>query len=112
MPRCITTFKAAKESAIVFGNVSSSWRPPIKIPDGVIYEVLDGEAVILKVDGGIYYKLNPTGTFIWETFRDGADEAAAASALAGKYGLTPDKAAQSVSTFVEQLSDIGLLASA
>ncbi|HVF12295.1 MAG TPA: PqqD family protein, partial [Actinomycetota bacterium] len=72
-------------------------------------EVLDGEAVILKVDGGIYYKLNTSGTVIWESFRQGADETEAASKLASKYGLSGETAATSVAKLVERLSEIGLL---
>jgi coenzyme PQQ synthesis protein D (PqqD) len=39
----------------------------------VLCEVLDGEAVLLDLERGIYYGLNGTGTRVWELLRDGSD---------------------------------------
>lgn len=38
----------------------------------VIYEILDGEAVILNLDEGIYYSLNESGKEIWNSLSAGA----------------------------------------
>lgn len=38
----------------------------------IIYEILDGEAVILNLDEGIYYSLNESGKEIWNSLSAGA----------------------------------------
>ena len=35
-----------------------------------VFEVLDGEAVILNLEEGIYYNLNETGPIIWKLLSD------------------------------------------
>ena len=38
----------------------------LRIPEGVLFRELDGEAVILHLHQGRYYGLDPVGTRIWE----------------------------------------------
>jgi hypothetical protein len=38
----------------------------VAISPDVVFRELDGEAVLLRLDAGIYYGLDPVGTKIWE----------------------------------------------
>ena len=38
----------------------------VAIKPNVLFRELDGEAVLLSLDAGIYYGLDPEGTKIWE----------------------------------------------
>ena len=38
----------------------------VAINPDVVFRALDGEAVLLSLDAGIYYGLDPVGTKIWE----------------------------------------------
>lgn len=38
--------------------------------DKVSWRIIDGEAVILNLDNGLYYDLNKTGTAIWQAIAE------------------------------------------
>jgi hypothetical protein len=38
----------------------------IRISDDAVFRELDGEAVILHLDSGMYYGLDPVGTRLWQ----------------------------------------------
>jgi hypothetical protein len=69
----------------------------------IIYEVLDGEAVILNLEEGIYYSLNETGKEIWSrlSMHWTAEEIAEAFAEEqGKNSIRKD-----VASFIQQLME-------
>jgi hypothetical protein len=39
---------------------------PVEIPETVVYEILDGEAIVLDSSSGTCFRLNPTATRAWE----------------------------------------------
>ncbi len=41
-------------------------------PPPIIYEILDGEVVILNLEAGIYYNLKESGAEIWQLLQNGA----------------------------------------
>lgn len=54
-----------------------------------------GEGLVLARDGGDrVFALNATARFLWEALESGADEAALAGLLAGRFALPPDQAAR------------------
>jgi hypothetical protein len=40
--------------------------PRYRIEPGVVFELIEDEAVILSLDSSTYYKLNPIGTRVWQ----------------------------------------------
>ena len=38
----------------------------LNIPEGVVFQVLDEEAVLLNLDSGLYFSLNEVGTRFWQ----------------------------------------------
>lgn len=51
-------------------SIASSERFSLN-PD-LAWRIIDGEAVILKIDTTTYYSLNPVGTFVWKEMEAGA----------------------------------------
>ena len=50
-------------------------NPPTRwtIPDDVVFEVLDDQAVLLNLETGNYFGLNHTGTRIWKLIEEHGD---------------------------------------
>jgi Coenzyme PQQ synthesis protein D (PqqD) len=78
-------------------------------PDVVDAEV-DGERVLLHCDTGVYYGLNPVGSFIWPLIEQpvGIDELV--SKVAGNFAVDEATCRTDVDSFIEHLSSNGLLA--
>ena len=38
----------------------------LQIPENVVFQVLDGQAVVLNLDSGYYFGLNEVGTRFWQ----------------------------------------------
>jgi hypothetical protein len=47
-------------------------RDAVGVSPDVVFRELDGEAVILNLDTGIYFGLDPIGTRIWQLIREHA----------------------------------------
>jgi hypothetical protein len=71
--------------------------------------VLDQEAVLLNLESGVYYTLNPVGTAIWELFTGEHTLAAILSALCTRYGVSADTARRDLSTLAARLRREGLI---
>lgn len=53
-----------------------------RVPDVVIHQTLDGEAVVINLDNGRYYAFNDCGSLVWNALADGYSTDAIAGALA------------------------------
>jgi hypothetical protein len=65
----------------------------------IVSEVIDGEAVVINLENGYYYSLDPTATEVWEWIRAGRSLSEVVSALRARYdcsGADPDPAVRSV----------------
>jgi Coenzyme PQQ synthesis protein D (PqqD) len=70
---------------------------------------VDDEIVILNTKSSRYLSLNRAGAVLWPLVHEGADEAALTTALVGRYGLDPQRAADDVAAFVSELAAHGIL---
>jgi hypothetical protein len=75
----------------------------------VVFAELDGEAVLLDTESGIYFGLDPVGTRIWELLASGAGEAQVLATLHQEYEVAPDRLAADVAAFVDSLTAKGLV---
>lgn len=81
------------------------------VNEAVICAELDDELVLLNLETGIYFGLNPVGARIWALLSDGADEEAILGALQSEYDADPDELRVDLIDFLDQLNTKGLLVS-
>lgn len=81
----------------------------LSIPDDVIFEVLEDEAVLLKLNSGIYFSLNKTGTVAWRLIEEWGDLDRVKEAMRQRYPGPAAVIAKDVSTLVDALLEKGLL---
>ncbi|GEM_PF-2162020 len=68
------------------------------------------EEIILDSDREQYLATNPTGALLWERLAEGADKADLVAALLEHFDdLDPERAADDVDAFLDQLRDLDLL---
>jgi hypothetical protein len=60
-------------------------RDSLTIPDDVLFRELDGEAVLLNLERGIYFGLNEVATRMWQLMAERHSLAAVLDTLAGEY---------------------------
>jgi hypothetical protein len=78
--------------------------------DRVASRTLDGEAVVINLDSGAYFGLNPPATTLWNLLEAGprSDEALALG-LAAAHGADPEEVAADVGHFLGDMERAGLL---
>lgn len=70
----------------------------------VLHETIDRETIIVNLEIGTYYSLNPSATSIWTGLESGASLAAIAAALADCSGAEPERIDGEVRAFVQKLA--------
>ena len=80
-----------------------------RIPDEVIFRELDGEAVVLNLDTGIYFGLDAVGTRIWRLLEERKPLQAVLDTLIDEYEAPPDRLQRDLLAFVERLNGKGLV---
>lgn len=75
----------------------------------VLFQNLEGEAVLLDLASESYFGLNPVGTRVWELLGQGQPLQAAIDTLAGEYAVERTRLEADVLALVEQLAQAGLV---
>ena len=81
----------------------------ISVPDDVIFETVDGQVVLLSLEGGSYYKLNGSGSRIWTLIRELGDPDKVEQALVDEFDGEPEQIRRDVSTLIDDLKSHGLV---
>jgi Coenzyme PQQ synthesis protein D (PqqD) len=81
----------------------------ISVPDDVIFEIVDGQAVLLSLTTGIYFLMNPMGTRMFELLEahGGADEVRAI--LEAEHAVDPGVLSEDLDRFIDELVQRDLL---
>jgi hypothetical protein len=75
------------------------------VDDGdVIWADLKGEAVLLNIESGIYFGLNPVGSMVWKLLCEGSDEDEICARLLDEFDVAPDQLRADVAGFLDGLS--------
>lgn len=74
----------------------------------LVWEVVDGEAVIVDVTTGDYFSLNRIATAVWTSLQGGVPLAAIVDATAARYAVDRSTVEHDVGDLVDELEDIGL----
>jgi hypothetical protein len=60
---------------------------PVRVNPEVLFQDLDGEAVLLHLGSGVYFGLDEVGARIWSLLSEGADLRTVARTVASEYGV-------------------------
>lgn len=77
--------------------------------DRLFWQRVQDEIVILDLDRSTYFRLNGSGTFLWELLREPLSEDQMVEALMGHYDVDEARAQKDVRAFVEVLTTNGFL---
>lgn len=77
--------------------------------ENVAAKVMDGEAVIINLANGMYYSMDNTGAVTWAMIAAGCSLDEVATALAGRYDVSRERALADVDRLVGELLAESLL---
>lgn len=77
--------------------------------EAVIYQVIEDEAVLLNLDNGYYYSLDPLGSEIWAMCTGTRSLHAMLDRLCDEYDVTQDQAQRDLLDLVNDLWREGLV---
>jgi len=81
----------------------------LSIPQDVIYREIDGEAVILNLQTGVYFGLDPVGTRIWQLLEESLSLATVCQAIEQEFNAARPTIERDVIDLVSRLLDKGLV---
>jgi hypothetical protein len=81
----------------------------VRIPKDVLFQDLDGEAVLLNMQSGKYFGLDPIGTRIWNLLIEHGSLAIAYQSVLDEYDVDPDRLRFDFLALVDQLAMNGLI---
>jgi hypothetical protein len=84
----------------------------VRIQDDVLFQELQGEAVLLNLKTGVYLGLNQVGTRIWQLLQEDGSLSRVMEVMLREYDVTREKLAQDLLDLIGQMEEQGLLAEA
>jgi predicted RNA-binding protein len=81
----------------------------VKLSEDVLFQELQGDAVLLDLKTGVYFGLDKVGTRIWTLLGEHKVIAGAVDAMTQQFDVTPERCAGDVLALVLKLHDHGLL---
>jgi len=70
----------------------------------IVHETIDGEVIIINFENGVYYSLNPAGTFIWSCIQKNFKVAEILDEIARMYLRNQEEIKTDVLRFLNDLS--------
>lgn len=86
-----------------------SFAASVSVPADVLRQELEGESVLLSLDGGCYYGLDEVGNSMWNALTSTDSIEAAYSRLAEQYLVEESRLRGDLLDLVRKLSEHGLL---
>ena len=74
-----------------------------------VWRVIEGEALVLDLQEGSYYSINPVGTAILKGLIEGHSVNAIADSVASTFTASPQDVLHEVTGFVQELQEASLL---
>jgi hypothetical protein len=84
-------------------------RSVFRAADGVVFERIDGSALVISLETNRMFELDPAGARLWEILVAGDHLEDAKGALLEEYDVAPDVLAADVGELIERLESEGLL---
>lgn len=80
-----------------------------RIPDTVIAQTIAGETVILDIDAGLYFGLDPIGARIWQLMAEGAPLNGVADQMMMEYEVSREQLERDVDDLITKLLENSLV---
>ena len=90
--------------------MTATLQSRIRISDEVLFRDLGGEAVLLHLETGQYYGLDPVGTRMWELLREHHLPGAVCQAMLAEYEVTEERLREDLVRFIGELASLQLVA--
>lgn len=84
----------------------------LRIDPRIVHQTMDGEVVIINLDTGCYYSLTGTAAEIWSLLEQGKRTAELIEVLDARYEAVAGAIEQSLTHFLTELRDEGLVMTA
>lgn len=84
----------------------------LRISNDVVFHDLDGEVVILNLETGVYFGLDPVGTRIWQLVREHGSLTKVRDALLEEYEVTEARCTHDLLELAARLREKGLVEAA
>lgn len=83
---------------------SLDYSAKIAIPDSVLMQELDGEAVLLNLDSGKYFGLDEVGTRMWQLLQSSASIQVAFDQILDEYEVEPGQLRSDLEGLIAELT--------
>ena len=80
----------------------------VEISDDAIFREMDGEAVILNLESGTYFGLDPVGTRVWQLMEEHGRLRTVFDLMRQEYDVEPDLLERDLLRLVGQFAEKGL----
>lgn len=77
--------------------------------DKLVYCELEGESVILNLENGVYYGLDPVGSFVWNLIQSPREINEIRDLMLDEYEVDPEKCMQDLLELLNDLAAKGLV---
>ncbi|MFC1500046.1 PqqD family protein [Candidatus Zixiibacteriota bacterium] len=81
----------------------------VRVKEDVVFRDLEGEAVLLNLDSGTYFGLDPVGTRIWALLGDHEALTDVHLTLLDEFDVEPDRCERDLLDLVARLDEHGLV---
>lgn len=93
---------------------SSSPKPPgmdsrVRVNDDVLFQELQGETVLLNLNSGVYFGLDPVGTRMWRLIVEKEQLAEVARSIVAEFDVSEEQCAADLLALVTKLESRGLV---
>ena len=75
----------------------------------ILVNQVDGETVMMSIENGTYYGMNPTGNYIWNLLQEESSIEELLLKLSNTYNLSEDQCQKEVLPFVQTMIDEKIL---
>lgn len=81
----------------------------MRLAEGVVFNRVGEELVLLDLNRGVYYGLDPIGARIWQLLAEGTDAAEIVNILTNEYDVAPETLQSDFDRLIADLRQCGLL---
>jgi hypothetical protein len=81
----------------------------VRVSDQVVFRSIGGEAVLLHLDRGVYFGLDPIGSRVWDALVEHGCARPVLAAVVEEYEVTEEALVGDVTRLLDELADNGLI---